>query len=72
MPVYTSIPICSIVHQSTMHACVLCMQGIVVCMPIYYATGSRWKGFVWSTISGVSEIMGAVVVSNAHAYGLRT
>lgn len=36
-------------------------EGIVVAMPIYYATGSHWRGFFWSTVSGISEILGAVL-----------
>jgi hypothetical protein len=30
-------------------------------MPIYYATGSRWKGFWWSVMSGISEPIGGLV-----------
>jgi zinc transporter ZupT len=36
-------------------------EGLCVAMPIYYATGSRWKGFLWGTFSGVSEPLGALV-----------
>ena len=36
-------------------------EGICVAMPIYYATGSKWKGFWWSFLSGLSEPLGAVV-----------
>jgi ZIP family zinc transporter len=35
-------------------------EGISVSMPIYCATGSRKKAFVWSALSGVSEPVGAV------------
>lgn len=35
-------------------------EGICVAMPIYYATGSKWKGFWWSFLSGLSEPVGAV------------
>ncbi len=53
-------------------------EGICVAMPVYYATGSKWKGFWWSFISGVTELLGALVgyfimKSNdmsARAYGL--
>ncbi|KNC87222.1 hypothetical protein SARC_00657 [Sphaeroforma arctica JP610] len=34
-------------------------EGIVVAMPIYYATGSKWKGFFWAAMSGFSEVVGA-------------
>jgi len=36
-------------------------EGICVAMPIYYATGSKWKGFWWSFFSGLSEPVGAIV-----------
>jgi len=36
-------------------------EGIVVGMPIYYATGSKWKGFMWGCISGLSEPLGALL-----------
>eukprot|EP00736_Rhodelphis_marinus_P002174 Rmarinus@m.2329 len=35
-------------------------EGICVAMPVYYATGSRWKGFMWATLSGVSEPLAAI------------
>lgn len=38
-------------------------EGIIVAMPIYYASGSKWKGFLWSAISGLSEVVGALLVS---------
>ena len=30
-------------------------------MPMYYSTGSRKKGFIWSLISGVTEPIGGIV-----------
>ncbi|MBE0536815.1 MAG: zinc transporter ZupT [Phycisphaerae bacterium] len=36
-------------------------EGVAVSIPIYYATGSRRKAFVWSFLSGLSEPLGAVV-----------
>jgi ZIP family zinc transporter len=36
-------------------------EGLCVAMPIYYATGSRWKGFFWGTLSGFSEPFGALI-----------
>lgn len=33
-------------------------EGLCVAMPVYYATGSRWKGFFWAFLSGVSEPIG--------------
>jgi len=35
-------------------------EGICVAMPVYYATGSKWKGFFWSFVSGVSEPIGGL------------
>jgi hypothetical protein len=29
-------------------------------MPVFYATGSKWKGFWWSFLSGVSEPIGGL------------
>ncbi|KAJ8906412.1 hypothetical protein NDN08_002905 [Rhodosorus marinus] len=34
-------------------------EGMSVAVPIYYATGSKWKGFLWATASGVTELIGA-------------
>ena len=36
-------------------------EGISVSMPVYYATGSRRKAFVYSFLSGVTEPVGAVL-----------
>ena len=36
-------------------------EGLCVSMPIYYATGSRWKAFFWGSFSGFSEPLGALV-----------
>lgn len=36
-------------------------EGISVSVPIYYATGSRKKAFVWSFLSGLFEPLGALV-----------
>lgn len=36
-------------------------EGIAVSVPIYYATGSRKKAFVYSFLSGLAEPVGAVV-----------
>lgn len=30
-------------------------------MPVYYATGSKWKAFFWATMSGVAEPVGAIL-----------
>eukprot|EP00239_Pterosperma_sp_CCMP1384_P001959 CAMPEP_0197850398 /NCGR_PEP_ID=MMETSP1438-20131217/15293_1 /TAXON_ID=1461541 /ORGANISM="Pterosperma sp., Strain CCMP1384" /LENGTH=337 /DNA_ID=CAMNT_0043463551 /DNA_START=123 /DNA_END=1136 /DNA_ORIENTATION=- len=36
-------------------------EGVCVAMPVYYATKSKWKGFWWSFISGVSEPIGGLI-----------
>lgn len=36
-------------------------EGVCVAMPIFYATGSKWKGFWWAFLSGVSEPIGGLV-----------
>lgn len=36
-------------------------EGIAVAVPVYAATGSRKKAFLWSFLSGVSEPVGAVI-----------
>ena len=33
-------------------------EGVCVSMPVYYATGKKWKGFLWAFLSGVSEPFG--------------
>ncbi|CAM9575868.1 unnamed protein product [Discosporangium mesarthrocarpum] len=34
-------------------------EGLCVAIPVYYATGSRWKAFGWALLSGISEPIGA-------------
>jgi ZIP family zinc transporter len=36
-------------------------EGIAVAVPLYYATGSKRKSFVWSFLSGLSEPVGAII-----------
>lgn len=36
-------------------------EGIAVSIPVYYATGSRLKAFMYSLISGIAEPIGALV-----------
>ncbi len=33
-------------------------EGVCVALPVYYATGSKWKGFMWAFLSGISEPFG--------------
>ena len=34
-------------------------EGLCVAIPVYYATGNRWKAFGWAFLSGISEPIGA-------------
>lgn len=36
-------------------------EGICVAMPIYYATGSKWKGFMWGSLTGLAEPLGGLL-----------
>jgi ZIP family zinc transporter len=36
-------------------------EGLCVALPIFYGTGSRWKGFFWAFISGMAEPLAAIV-----------
>jgi ZIP family zinc transporter len=36
-------------------------EGVCVAVPIYYATGSRWKGFAAAFVSGLAEPIGALL-----------
>ncbi|KAI9188946.1 hypothetical protein H9P43_000368 [Blastocladiella emersonii ATCC 22665] len=36
-------------------------EGLCVAVPVFYATGSRWKAFIWGTLTGASEPLGAVL-----------
>jgi len=35
-------------------------EGICICLPIYYATKSKLKAFLYTLVSGVGEIIGAI------------
>jgi len=37
-------------------------EGLCVAMPLYYATGRRWYSFMWGTLSGLTEPLGALLV----------
>ena len=44
---------------SLIHACIIVsLKGVSVSIPIYYATGKRWKGLLWAFLSGISEPFG--------------
>eukprot|EP01060_Flectonema_neradi_P018295 TRINITY_DN250_c0_g1_i1.p1 TRINITY_DN250_c0_g1~~TRINITY_DN250_c0_g1_i1.p1 ORF type:complete len:375 (+),score=97.81 TRINITY_DN250_c0_g1_i1:75-1199(+) len=36
-------------------------EGICIAMPVYYATGSKWKAFGWAFLSGLSEPIGGIL-----------
>ncbi|GLE07553.1 hypothetical protein PINS_up018106 [Pythium insidiosum] len=36
-------------------------EGIAVAAPIYFATGSRWRGIMWCAISAAAEPIGGVI-----------
>ena len=36
-------------------------EGLCVALPIYYATGNRWKAFLWGSLSGISEPVAALL-----------
>lgn len=36
-------------------------EGISVALPIYYATGSRWKAIFWSFLAGIAQPIGALI-----------
>jgi ZIP family zinc transporter len=36
-------------------------EGIVISLPIYYATKSRWKSLLYTVISSLGEILGAII-----------
>ena len=47
-------------------------EGLCVALPIYYATGNRWKAFLWACLSGVSEpiaaLLGWAVLANSFTH----
>ena len=44
-------------------------EGLCVAMPVYYATGEKWKAFTWGCLSGISEpiaaLLGWAVLANS-------
>ena len=38
-------------------------EGLAISAPIYAATGSRKKAFLWSFLSGITEVVGALVAA---------
>ena len=36
-------------------------EGIAVAAPVFFATGCRWKAWMWTLISGLAEPVGAII-----------
>lgn len=36
-------------------------EGIVASVPLYYATGNKWRAFMWGAFSGLAEPVGALL-----------
>jgi len=36
-------------------------EGLCVALPIYYATGNKWKAFAWGCLSGIAEPLAALL-----------
>jgi ZIP family zinc transporter len=47
----------------------LLAEGIAVGVPVYFATGSRWKAIWYAAISGMSEPVGALIGLAVHLSG---
>ncbi|EEY59722.1 Zinc (Zn2)-Iron (Fe2) Permease (ZIP) Family [Phytophthora infestans T30-4] len=45
-------------------------EGIAVAAPIYFATGSRWRGIMWCVISAIAEPLGGVIAWLAIGNGM--
>ncbi|KAG2487893.1 hypothetical protein HYH03_013475 [Edaphochlamys debaryana] len=38
-------------------------EGVAVALPVYFATGSRWRGFMYAAVSGLAEPLAVVVLA---------
>jgi ZIP family zinc transporter len=47
----------------------MCAEGIAVGVPVYFATGSRWKAIWYAAISGMAEPVGALIGLAVHLSG---
>ncbi|CAI5743397.1 unnamed protein product [Peronospora destructor] len=45
-------------------------EGVAVAAPIYFATGSRWRGIMWCAISAAAEPLGGVIAWLAIGNGM--
>jgi ZIP family zinc transporter len=48
-------------HATPRHATPQIPEGVAVALPVYYATGSRWRAFAWSALSGAAEPLGGLI-----------
>lgn len=37
-------------------------EGVAVALPVYFATGSRWKGFAYAFVSGLAEPAAVIIL----------
>lgn len=52
-------------------------EGVAVAAPVYFATGSKWKGIMWCIVAAVAEHVGAVIAfaivgKEGHDFGQAT
>lgn len=45
-------------------------EGIAVAAPIYFATGSRWRGIIWCAVSAAAEPLGGLIAWLAIGKGM--
>lgn len=45
-------------HDLRMHAAA---EGVAIGVPVFFATGSRWRAVAWAGVSGVAEPLGAAI-----------
>ncbi|KAG7397619.1 Zinc transporter [Phytophthora boehmeriae] len=48
-------------------------EGVAIAAPVYFATGSKWKGMMWCTIAAIAEHVGAfitlaIVTKTSHSH----
>lgn len=55
----TSLSLTVLATSSAFH--VLCAEGIALGVPVFFATGSKWKAIGWAATSGLAEPLGALI-----------
>ena len=55
--------LCACILSTTTHflCLVCCAEGIALGVPIFFATGSKWKAIGWAALSGAAEPIGALI-----------